>query len=168
MCNWWYLVEKVITLLIKWNIHVTKLLLKKNHTIEMLVDKPNNVHGNLVESVLITMLTAFTTSGGVMMWKFGWLTFCLWAVVEQDALMWQEMVTMVEANCLACTVVLLSPFRSTLRGIFSLLYWCMFCWVFFIMVEESSMKVRCVSLGFFSYCNVQGDNQVVMDETSYG
>jgi hypothetical protein len=64
--------------------------------------------------------------------------------------------------------VLLSPFRSTLRGIFSLLYWCMFCWVFFIMVEESSMKVRCVSLGFFSYCNVQGDNQVVMDETSYG
>jgi hypothetical protein len=45
--------------------------------------------------------------GGVMMWKLGWLAFCLWAVVEQDALMRQEMVTVAEADCLACTAVLL-------------------------------------------------------------
>jgi hypothetical protein len=36
------------------------------------------------------------------------------------------------------------------------------------MVEETSMKVRCVSWGLSSCCNVQGDNEVMLDETFYG
>jgi hypothetical protein len=117
-----------------------KIIIEKKSYNWNVVDKPNNVHGNLVESVLITMLMAFTTLGGVMMWKFGWLTFCLWAVVEQDALMWQEMATMVEANCLACIVVLLSLLRSTLDGIFFLLYWCMFCWIFLSWLRKHQWR----------------------------
>jgi hypothetical protein len=37
-----------------------------------------------------------------------------------------------------------------------------------IMVEETSMKVRCVSWGLSCCCNVQGDNEVMLGETFYG
>ncbi len=68
-------------------------------------------------------------------------------MVEQDALMRQEMVTVAEADCLACTAVLLG-----IKALSDLLLvgFSVFCTgacfaEFLIMVEEAAIKVRCVS-----------------------
>jgi hypothetical protein len=68
-------------------------------------------------------------------------------VVEQDALMQQEMVTMVEVDDLACIVVLLGIKTLSNLILVGFFVFCIgACFAeFLIMVMEATMKVRCVS-----------------------